>query len=456
MSELTGKYRSNRAYYLIFFINILIIALSSVLDNNFLTYKSYYLFGVQLLTFIPYILYKVGYAKNIFLPSVFTLIYFLISQSLGSYLVPLGYGWYSGFGETVTTIKDYNIIMPYLLICNLALFMLSIHEIKRLHYLYVPKLIKKNAAIFIITSFLSVGAFWVVSYLDVFQAFSFQLAIMICHLTSKHVRHSKGRFLFYLLYLLILLQFSFSNKRELAMALFAIAFLECYGKNYKLNLNFKSSFICVSFIFLFLAMVLAASILRGYGGFEPKSFFHAILLIPSYVSSDVFIDGITDNLELNYSYGTSVTAMDYVITQKMDYLYGASLIKPLFLPIPREIWETKPESSMLIFTREFSYVWWQNGGSLPIMLAADMFINFHFFGIFIFICIVYFLNKAFSLFKLGHTSSFKMHGYFFLFITTLMFVRGSGLDQYLLYFIFAAPVFFIFEIFQHPRKVKKK
>ena len=165
-----------------------------------------------------------------------------------------------------------------------------------------------------------------------------------------------------------------------------------------------------------------------------------------YMTSEIFVDGITDNLELNYNYGVSITSVDHVLSSLIPYQYGASLIKVLFLPIPRDAVSFKPDSMMQLFTKVYKPEWWDHEGSMPVIFSSDMFMNFHFFGLLPYAIVWIFIDKAFLLFHTTHPRSFVFCSCAFLFITILMFARGSGLEQWLLYYLLTVPFFIVLKL----------
>jgi hypothetical protein len=190
----------------------------------------------------------------------------------------------------------------------------------------------------------------------------------------------------------------------------------------------------------FLLLVLTASVLRGYGNFDVATPVQAVARVPEYVASENFLSGLTDNLELNYSYGAAVTSMGMMLDGRIDVQYGASLAKLFFLPIPRDILPEKPSSVMQIFTREFVPHWHEEGSSLPVMSPAELFINFHYGGVLALAIIWFILDQCFLAFQSAKPRSFASLSFLFLVITVLLFARGSGIEQYLLYYMLAAPV----------------
>jgi hypothetical protein len=195
----------------------------------------------------------------------------------------------------------------------------------------------------------------------------------------------------------------------------------------------------VSIVLFFFCLVLTASILRGYG-FEATSVINAVKYLPDYIVSDIVVDMLVDNFEINYNYGSSVTSIDMVIEEDIKYQYGASLLKILFLPLPREIFPGKPESVMQLYTQVYRPDLWSIDGSLPVIFASEMFINFHYFGLLIYGFVFYILNKLFLTFHLTPPYCFKSYSAIFLFMTILMFARGSGIEQWLLYYLLAVPI----------------
>lgn len=426
------------------------VALAMALQNDVLAQHSYALYGLQLATMIPYLLRKAVFLKNLFLPSFFVLVYFLLNLTLGSYLVPRDYGWNREFTDVALAIRHYKLIVPYLLLANVVLFLLTDLAFRRMNALSrnmergsPPHTGARGEAWGMGRMPFYFAAFFLVSYFDVYSAFSFQLAILIVHTTDPAMRGRWYRFGVYAYYLMTMVAFDFGNKREIAIVLFLIMFVEAYFGRIVLRFGLRNLAAFAAVAASFFALILAASILRGYGDFPVTSVFQAISYIPRYMTSEMFIDGITDNLELNYNYGCAITSIDLGIRGLIDYQYGASLIKPLFLPIPRELLPWKPESIMQIFTQVYAPEWWLEEGSMPVMFASEMFLNFSYLGLAPFALVLGLINRLFVGFHLAPPGSFAFLSCAFLSITVLTLARGGGIEQYLLYYLLAIPVFLV-------------
>jgi len=298
-------------------LNLAGVVAAALLPNEFLMWHSYVLYAFQLLTLGGYLLRRTALVEYLFMPTTFALGYFLVNLTLGSYLVPREFGWYKGFTTAALEIKHYNAIVPFLMLANIMLFVVSVRTLRRLAAL--PRRAAHAhasgigpAALKLVLFF---GAFLAITILSekIYSAYSFQLAIAILHLTDPSLRRKWLRFSAYAFYLLALTAFGYDNKREIAMLLFLVVFLEAHFTRSALRFSLASVTVYAVAAASFFGLVLAASILRGYGDFQVVSLLDALTYIPQYMTSDLFVDGVTDNLELNYSYGTAVTAMDHGI-----------------------------------------------------------------------------------------------------------------------------------------------
>nr|WP_315156023.1 hypothetical protein [uncultured Flavobacterium sp.] len=430
--------------------NIVILMLACLLPNQFLGFHSYIIFGIQFITLIPFLLSKLRYLKNFFLPSFFILFYYLINEILGAYLVPRGFGFNNWFEPYLAKIENYNLIISYLVVCNFTLFAVCLRTLKKLNVIdsFEPRgnlnIIKYDFLLDIARIFACIFLFLVFSYIDIYSLFSFQLVIIIILCSYLAYFQKIIRFLVYLVFLVLMVKFNFENKREVVISLFSMIFLETYYSRIVLQFTFKKILLYFSGIFLFFFLVLTSSILRGYGSFGAETFSTAATYLPEYVESDIFVDGITDNLELNYSYGTGISAMNMIIKGDLPYQYGYTLLKLFFLPIPRDMISFKPESIMQMFTKKFYPSFWAEGGSLPVILPVDMFLNFHFLGFLATGLIVYLLDYLFVKFHQFRHRSFFYFSFVFLFSTVLAFARGSGIDLYIFYYIVITPFLIVY------------
>ena len=439
----------------IHFLNILLIlTVLLFIPNEFLIYNSIYFYLFQIFLLIPILISKLKYVRNIFLPSFFVLFYFIVNQCLGSYLVPRGFGFNNWFEPYLAQVKNYNYITSYLLLSNYVLFVTCLISLKRTDRIDTNNFnyrSKKDKHLFVKLIFGTL-LFFGLSTLEFYSKFSLQLIVLVIIVNYLVYNRFSLRILVYLFILSLMVIYNFENKREVIVVLFAIILIETLYSRILLKFNTKRLIAYFLVVATFILLIISSSILRGYGGFETNSFREAVILVPEYVKSEVFVDGITDNLELNYNYGTGTSAMNLIIEGELNYQFGLTLLKVFFLPIPRSIVKFKPESTMQMYTKKFNPSFWNEGGSLPVILPVDMFINFHLLGVFF----IYFLMRIFDnifikVLLFGPKYKYYFSALFFI-VTILLFARGSGLELYILNYLFCLPIVLIFSVTKKLRR----
>lgn len=423
--------------------------LSLALSNEFLMFNAYILYGLQFVLAASSIVYKMRYLHYFLLPSIFMLFYFLLNLTIGSFLAPRGFGWVKEFSFSLLEVKDYNIIVFYMLIINSVLIYLSLVFLDKCNSVVG---VNKSSLVFsslnmesFFKAVLLFGLFLSVTILDVFAKFAFQMAIIVVHVSTCSYRSFSLRLMTYLFYILMMVSFNFDSKREVILV-FLYAFLaESILLNKVFRIRVGTVLLFVTAIVLFFVLILSSSILRGYGSYGATTFIDALIFIPDYISSDAFADSLTDNFEVAYNYAVSVIAVDFVMNGKIDYQYGLTLIKFIFLPIPREIFDFKPDSLIMIFTKTYDPKFYSIGGSYPVVFSSEMFVNFHYFGLVSFFAFMYMFN-SFYISMLSHKiGTFKYLIFSYLVIMFFIVIRGSGLELYVLNFLAALLVFTVFK-----------
>lgn len=186
--------------------------------------------------------------------------------------------------------------------------------------------------------------------------------------------------------------------------------------------------------------------MRGYGNFNVDNPFKATFYIGKYLSSSNIKNTLTANFELSTAYGNTSNAIDYVYKGEADHLYGYTFTKFLFIPIPRDVFPDKPRSMIDIYTTKFAPFYRDQGGSLPVGLYGESFWNFNLLSVlFIYLMFLLFNNIYYRAVLSVAKSRFKYNEIFiiYLYITLIMFVRGSGLDLWILYPLISIPLIII-------------
>lgn len=234
-------------------------------------------------------------------------------------------------------------------------------------------------------------------------------------------------------YLLIFISLSFvlyGSKRELIFFIFPIIFFEARNLS---RVNFKSVLITAFSGFFMLLSIIIMSLLRGYGGlvrsFDPLAVIRAI---PEYISDENFLKYFFNNIEVNYTFYHTYQAFEYIHKQPSFLIFGESIIKPLFILIPRSIVQAKPQSIIHRYTEIHAPFYRDRGGSFPINLLAESFFNFHWFGLVFVLFFSVLVAKFYNYFlqkNIKHIVVINL----FMYMNLLMLYRGSGLDMYLTY-----------------------
>jgi hypothetical protein len=218
-----------------------------------------------------------------------------------------------------------------------------------------------------------------------------------------------------------------------------------------LRLSLSSIIVVFTIVCILIFLVLIMSIARGYGDFDVDgSVLLAVRYVGEYVSSDTFVAAFFQNIEVTYFYFHYVNAIEFVASGLEAPRLGETLIKPLFLPIPRDVIGWKPESIIHIYTNAYDPVIRSIGGSWPPNFAADYFWNFHAFGILLFPVFAWCNVCIFNI--LTAYNADRRPGFFifvlYVYMNILTYARGSGLDLFV-FIIGVGGVFLVLSSFVH-------
>lgn len=411
---------------------------SLLIDNNTLILDSYILYLIQFIFNFLFLLSKTKYLNDFLMPSYIFIIYIGISQILGGFLAPRGFGWEKGFYNSLSVVSNMNVIVFFNLLVNFILTILTLNFITKKEYNINFEIRVSNKKPFFLI--LLIFIFFIITILQKYWLFPLQLALVIVILYELSGFNRFVKLLSISFLLIMMLMMNFESKREIIMAFIAVIFYIFYRNKTKFNIS--SIFLIPVIFFGFIIFVLTASIMRGYGDLDDRTFINSFIYLPVYLSSENFLDSVVDNFELNYSYSVPIIAMEYVLQGKIEFQYGMSLLKILFLVFPRSIFDMKPESMMLMFTRVYDYDFYSRGGSLPIILSSELFMNFYIFAIPVFFLIMWYMNKVYiKIFFTGSLMTFFICIH--VIITFFMFMRGSGFDLFI-FNILMAVAFYVF------------
>ncbi len=262
------------------------------------------------------------------------------------------------------------------------------------------------------------------------------LAIFLFLFVQKY-QFNVIRVIAYCLIILFFATFSIEEKREAIFLVLPCMLLE-YKRSMKgISYQLVRNNVVIGLILVLL--ILAMSIGRGYGGFESDlNLFESFGYVSAYIKDPFFLAYFLNNIEVNYMFFHAFNSMDMVIKDSSLMSYGSTIIKPLFLPFPRELFPLKPKSIIDLYTTVYSPEFRSEGGSWVIPFFSELFWNF---GYFVLVPTYIFgrIMKKYSLLLLKYLSSGEdgLKLLFFLYTYTMLFtfVRGSGLDQFIIYLL---------------------
>ena len=420
-----------------------------LLSNEIAKEYSYIFFFVQLATITI-----INYSRKhllYFLSPVNLLIYYVNGSFLVAALAFINNVVFPpDYLITFNSWRYFNISLFYVLITTYSLFYLDyflsnsykniIHE-KRIviNKKFQLNILMTSICLFVIFFFfpLSVGAIGGsgdMSYVPMAVA-----TLNIFYLLA--INKVRYRLVIYLAIIGFFAIFSYSSKREAIFFIFPLLLIEAVIFSKKVNLKEFVSLIGVGAVLIFL--ILGMSVLRGYGSTGPEDQVNLISVLPriiSYVGMNDFMKYFLLNIEVNYTFFHSFNAMEFVMNDTNLVSYGSTIYKVLFIIFPRSLFSfIKPDSFIHLYTYNYNPGLRIAGGSYPPNLYAEMFWNFHFSGFVIMNIIFFGLTKIYtSTLKKIITGHFFKHNYLiFIYLFLVTYYRGSGLDMFAVYTIFA-------------------
>lgn len=269
------------------------------------------------------------------------------------------------------------------------------------------------------------------------------VAIFIIIMTQR-VEKKFIRWVIYICLITAFATFSIDDKREAIFLIFPSAYLELTRK--KINLTpvvIIWTLILISFL---LALILIMSVARGYGDFGTfTTLLEAIPFVFDYVTSDIFIAGLFANIEVNYFFIHALNAIEIIVNEPQRISLGLTVIKPLFVFIPRSIAEWKPESIIGLYTTVYDPEIRAIGGSWPVSIFSEFFWNFYFLAPFFVLLFSLALVKFQILIikSVQKNNNYMLAFLLFSYMNLITLARGSGLDQYAVFIILGGVFIFL-------------
>lgn len=412
--------------------------------------------------FVYIILFLKKECRNIYMafsPILFSFLYLGISFTLGSIFIPFNYGWSKEVYNNFILVDNLNYFTMYFFIVDLLLLYYWTKTVRAKAKL-IPqrkevKWMPYNPALY----FSFVALFLALNYVSFFQnillgfVYPFKVVSIIYIVLLSFNFSPRLRLLVYFLITVVIFSFHFHSKREIILVVFIFLFLEAVYNQFKIKFKFKFVLLLTLIGFIGAYLILAASIMRGYGGYRFESKLDAFLTVPEYIGQPYFKDAFVENFEVNTVLGNTMICMGFVETGKLPLQYGGTYLKILFTPIPRSIWKNKPEGMILKYTYTLKEEYRKEGQSLPVVHYAEGFANFYWFGVIIVVAILLAFDRLFwyiVTLKDMHILNGKLIFSIYLMCILFQYIRGSGFDLFSLYAISPLPLILFINIL--PRK----
>jgi hypothetical protein len=418
----------------VFLIYIITIIISVFSDKSTLWEISYLLYGLQLIGLMLFLLDKNSFIY-ILNPISISLLYVLFSFMLGSWAFSNDLVYSASnlikaknwiyFKESTTLVLIFNFTLFILLVKLKHIEIVTLKDryilIERAKILLFSTLCVTFPFLFIEIDLSIVGGSGGISIIP--KSILCLVFIFYCA-----VNKFRFRYLLYLLILLLFAMFSSEDKRDAIFLIFPIILLEAIFNDFKIT--FKNLiWIGVLGLFLF-SLIVLMSITRGYGSYETTSFVESLQYFFLYINSDFFLISFLNNIEVNYTYFHTLQAIEYIFTDSDLMTYGTTLIKFIFLLLPRSVFTFKPDSFIDTYTNVFDSAFREIGGSWPPNFYAELFWNFHYLSIVTLPLIYYlfhvtYINCIRNITSVIYSKSIVCVYFVYLFLS---FIRGSGFD----------------------------
>ncbi|AXT18583.1 hypothetical protein D7030_06935 [Flavobacteriaceae bacterium AU392] len=437
-------------------VNIILIVVVLFQGKESFLNEMWVFYTIHYITLFLHIFFQINKKCNYlfiaFSPIVLSFIYTGVFFTLGSYVIPRGYGFFLIPYETFPEIDNLNYYTIYLFVTNILILFFWNFLINKKVKTIEKKLnaqewmsFKYSNFIFFCILFLLLS-FTKLSFLGSISGvflYPFKFITIIGLVLVSISLSIRKKIALYVLLMILVSIYHYHSKREIILVLFAIIFLEFLYNKLKLKLSFKTFSIMLILAGVMCYSILAASILRGYGGYKLNNKFEAFLKVPDYIQKDYFLDVAVANFEINYMFGNTILCMNLVENGKLPLQYGSSYFKFLFSPIPRSIWKNKPDGIILKYSYALDPNYKKIGQSMPVVHYGEGFVNFYWLGFIVAtLIIVVFEYLYWCIIETNWKSIFNWKFVFFIYINCIIFqyIRGSGFDLFMLYVTASLPM----------------
>jgi len=283
----------------------------------------------------------------------------------------------------------------------------------------------KNKAIFTATFALILLIFFILS--DVYLFFVLSLSFFLYLMASeKKLPIISYPILFAMLCLLF--PVAAHSKRLLIFPIVVIVMmLASQGK-----ISRKS---IIALLVIGVCLIIPLSVMRGYGQFEISGPLDLWYASQQYIQSDYFLKAFGNNTEVNYFYFHGVNSVELFFANNL-FVYGETIVKGFFLGLSRLGLDHGMRSSIEIYTFVYAPHFRSIGGSYPINIASEFFLNFWVFALLATPVFLMFLDVVYHRLQNLHSKQFGLAASYLFLHATWLLGRGSSFDIFMLNIVF--------------------
>lgn len=414
-------------------VSLLLIAFSVIGDDQDLRSRIHWIYLIQLIAFSILAYRYHGGLPALIRPSAIGMAYMSISFSLGSAAF---------YYNQIIGLDTVNAYWGWTELKTSAVFMLSSMCLMALATFIVKVgLVNNEGAVYrkgktqpSLYRMALIGGLLAVLALDFPFSAIFRITIAVVLLHSVYAAREKYRWAYVLGVIFLLAVASTDSKRNAIFLILPVVWLE-WRYFQSARIRFRTVLLASAGGLALFYLIVAMSIMRGYGVFDPDSFVDAFRYIPQYMQDPLAWGFLANNFEISSVFFNSHNAIEMVSKRPELLAYGESIFKVLFLGVPEGIFDYKPRSILDLYTREWDSGFREVGGSYPITFASEMFWNFSWAGL-LGVFIVSYLTEKFykNLVLASHSRQIvKVNFLLVIYLLNLMLIRGSGLDIFLAY-----------------------
>ncbi|WP_285259518.1 hypothetical protein [Halopseudomonas bauzanensis] len=186
----------------------------------------------------------------------------------------------------------------------------------------------------------------------------------------------------------------------------------------------------IAAIAVILALIIPMSVMRGYGNFQVDTVSEIFSASIEYINHPIFIPALANNTEVLSFYFHGVNSLEMFLESGI-VLYGETIAKAVFLGGSVYGFDHGLRTGIDIYTTMYDPQVRAIGGSFPVFVHSELFMNFWLLSIPVFVALLLLLDSVFR--RLGGIRNIGVRegGRAGLLLCALFLARGASFDLFL-------------------------